>query len=131
MRSVSDAIDFALRKTGYQDVREHQRRVIEAYASGKDVFLSSPTGLGKSLTFEVAPYIFDYLESGEKDFVDYVCLVVEPLVALMKDQVGSLLARGISAAFVGADCTREQVREIIEGKYSLVFGSPECQCRNV
>ena len=54
-----------------------------------------------------------------------VCLVVVPLVALMKDQVASLVARGISAASVGADCTREQVKEISEGKYALVFGSHE------
>ena len=78
-----------------------------------------------TLTFEVAPYVFDYLEHGERLEVCSVCLVVVPLVALMKDQVTSLVARGISAASVGADCTREQVKEISEGKYSLVFGSPE------
>ena len=77
------------------------------------------------MTFEVAPYVFDYLEHSERLEVSSVCLVVVPLVALMKDQVASLVARGISAASVGADCTREQVKEISEGKYSLVFGSPE------
>ena len=112
MRSVKDAIAYGLRKAQYKDVREHQRKVIEGYCSGKDVFLSAPTGSGKSLTFEVAPYVFDYLEHGERLEVCPVCLVVVPLVALMKDQVV-------------ADCTREQVKEISEGKYSLVFGSPE------
>ena len=112
MRSVKDAIAYGLQKAQYKDVREHQRKVIEGYCSGKDVFLSAPTGSGKSLTFEVAPYVFDYLEHGERLEVCSVCLVVVPLVALMKDQVG-------------ADCTREQVKEISEGKYSLVFGSPE------
>ena len=47
---------------------------------------------GKSLTFEVAPYVFDYLEHGERLEVCSVCLVVVPLVALMKDQVASLVA---------------------------------------
>ena len=125
MRSVKDAIAYGLQKAQYKDVREHQRKVIEGYCSGKDVFLSAPTGSGKSLTFEVAPYVFDYLENGERLEVCSVCLVVVPLVALMKDQVASLVARGISAASVGADCTREQVKEISEGKYALVFGSPE------
>ena len=125
MRSVKDAIAYGLRKAQYKDVREHQRKVIEGYCSGKDVFLSAPTGSGKSLTFEVAPYVFDYLEHSERLEVCSVCLVVVPLVALMKDQVASLVARGISAASVGADCTREQVKEISEGKYSLVFGSHE------
>ena len=90
MRSVKDAIAYGLRKAQYKDVREHQRKVIEGYCSGKDVFLSAPTGSGKSLTFEVAPYVFDYLEHGERLEVCSVCLDVVPLVALMKDQVASL-----------------------------------------
>ena len=77
------------------------------------------------MPFEVAPYVFDYLEHSERLVVCSVCLVVVPLVALMKDQVASGVARGISAASVGADCTREQVKEILEEKYSLVFGIPE------
>ena len=68
-----------------------QRRIIYAYFSGrKDVFVSTPTGSGKSLTFqdfEVAPYVFDNLENGQKQHVSCVCLVVAPLVALIKDQV--------------------------------------------
>ena len=81
MRSVKDAIAYGLQKAQYKDVREHQRKVIEGYCSGKDVFLSAPTGSGKSLTFEVAPYVFDYLEHGERLEVCSVCLVVVPLVA--------------------------------------------------
>ena len=125
MLSFNEAIAYGLQKAKYKDVREHQRKVIESYCSGKDVFLSAPTGSGKSLTFEVAPFVFDYLHHGERQEVLSVCLVVVPLVALMKDQVASLLARGISAASVGADCTSEEVKAISEGKYSLVFGSPE------
>ena len=84
-----------------------------------------PTRSRKSLTFEVAPYVFDYLEHSERLEVCSVCLVVVPLVALMRDQAALLVARGISAASVGAYCTREQVKEILEEKFSLVFGSPE------
>ena len=74
-----------MRKAQYKDVRirEHQSKVIEDYCSGKDVFLSAPTGSGKSLTFEVAPYAFDYLEHGERLEVCSVCLIVVPLVALI------------------------------------------------
>ena len=125
MRSVEEAIAYGLRKANYKDAREHQRKVIQAYCSGKDVFVSAPTGSGKSLTFEVAPYVLDYLQHGEREEVLSICLVVVPLVALMKDQVASLLARGISAAAVGTDCSSEQLKEITDGKYSLVFGSPE------
>ena len=65
MRSIKDAIAYGLRKANYKEVREHQRKAIEGYCSGRDVFLSAPTGSGKSLTFEVAPFIFDFLEHGE------------------------------------------------------------------
>ena len=92
MHSVKDAIAYGLQGAQYKDVREHQRKVIKGYCSGKDVFLSAPTGSGKSLTFKVAPYFFDYLEHGERLEVCSVCLVVVPLVALMKDQVASLVA---------------------------------------
>ena len=79
-------------KHSTKDVREHQTKVIEGYCSEKDVFLLVPTGSRKSLTFEVAPYVFDYLEHGKRMEVCSVCLVVVPLVALMKDQVASLVA---------------------------------------
>ena len=111
MRLAKDAIAYGLRKAQYKRCE-------------KDVFLSVPTRSRKSLTFEVAPYVFDYLEHSERLEVCSVGLVVVPLVALMRDQAASSVARGISAASVGAYCTREQVKEILEGKYSLVFGSP-------
>ena len=109
MRSVKDTIAYGLRKTKYEVVREHQRKVIVGYCSGKDVsFYRRQQDWG--LTFEVAPYVFDFLPHGEREEVLSVCLVVVPLVTLMKDQVASLLTRGISAASVGADCTSEQVK---------------------
>ena len=51
MHSVKDAIAYGLQEAQYKDVREHQGKVIKGYCSGKDVFLSAPTGSGKSLTF--------------------------------------------------------------------------------
>ena len=127
MRPLNDAIAYGLQKAKYSDVREHQRKVIASYCCVKDVFLSAPTGSGKSLTFGVAPFVFDFLHYGERQerFCPFAWSIVVPLVAVMKDQVASLLARGISAASVGADCTSEGVKAISEGKYSLVFGSPE------
>ena len=130
MRSFNDAILYGLQKAKYRDVHEHQRKVIESYCCGKDVFLSAPTGSGKSFTFEVAPFAFDFLHHGERQEVLSVCLVIVPLVALMKDQVAFLFARGISAASVGVDCTSKEVKAISEGKYSLVFGSPEALLNN-
>ena len=59
MENVEDALDFGLRKLGYSQLREGQRKVVEAYLSGRDVFFGSPTGSGKSLCFEIAPFVFE------------------------------------------------------------------------
>ena len=113
MRSVKDAIAYGLQKAQYKDVREHQRKVIEGYCSGKDVFLSAPTGSGKSLTFEVAPYVFDYLEHGERLEVCSVCLVSCCAIGCPYEGPSwSRLHEGTSKRNFGR-------------KYSLVFGSPE------
>ena len=65
-----------------------QQKTIEAFLQGRDVFASAPTGAGKSLTFELAPYTFDRL-LGED--CDAIVLVIVPLTSLMKDQVSSLI----------------------------------------
>ena len=51
----------ALEATGCSEFRDYQKKTIEAYLSGRDVFVSAPTGAGKSLTFELATYTFDRL----------------------------------------------------------------------
>ena len=106
MKSISDALKEAQIITGYKELRQYQRQTIEAYLSGRDVFVSAPTGAGKSLTFELAPYALDYLCEGNGNTI---VLVVVPLVALMKDQVTNLVKRGIPASYVGDDCSEEQL----------------------
>ena len=66
--------------------------------SGKDVFVSAPTGAGKSLTFELAPYTFDRL-FGEA--CNAIVFVIVPLISLMKDQVSNLNSCGIRASYIG------------------------------
>ncbi len=61
MASIPKAIDKAKRSAGYSELKEYQRRTVEAYLSNRDVFVSAPTGAGKSLTFELAPYAFEHL----------------------------------------------------------------------
>ena len=124
-RSVSDAIKHGMNKLGYQNIRENQRHAVEAYFAGKDVFLCSPTGSGKSFVFEIAPFVLDYKKHGQRNKTETACLVVVPLVSLMMDQVKGLRQRGISAGYLGADSTPEQVRDVVNGQYRLVFASPE------
>ena len=61
MGSIAKAMKDALEAMAYSELRDYQRKTIEAYLSGKDVFVSAPTGAGKSLTFEVAPYTLYFL----------------------------------------------------------------------
>ena len=56
MGSIAKAMKDALEATGYSELRDYQRKTIEAHLSGKDVFVSAPTGAGKSLTFELATH---------------------------------------------------------------------------
>ena len=84
-----DHAKAALKKYfGYDQFRPTQAEVIPTLLEGKDVVTIMPTGGGKSICFQV-PAIT----------LDGVCIVVSPLISLMKDQVESLLGNGIPAAF--------------------------------
>ena len=85
----------------------------------------SPTGSGKSLTFHIAPFAIDFFKHGERDDIQTVCLVIFPLVSLMNDQVSGLREKGIKAVVVGPDSSETENKEASEGKYNLVFTSPE------
>ena len=78
---------------GYPDFRGIQREIIESIASGKDTLGLMPTGGGKSITFQVPALA----KKG-------VCIVVTPLIALMKDQVQHLKQRGILAEAIHTEC---------------------------
>ena len=91
MGSIAKAITEASKATGYLILRDYQKKTLEAYLSGRDVFVSAPTGAGKSLTFELAPYAFDCLNGDQANSYSIV-LVVVPLISLMRDQVSKALA---------------------------------------
>ena len=125
--NVNEAIQYGLSKVNYKALKEVQRETVEAYLFGKDVFMCAPTGSGKSLCFEIAPYAIDWVKFGsvEGETVRTVCVVVAPLVSLMNDQVASLQMKGIAAICIGPDCAPDDIEAIKNGKYNLVFGSPE------
>ena len=89
MGSIVKAITEVSKATGYLILRDYQKKTLEAYLSGRDVFVSAPTGAGKSLTFELAPYAFDCLNGDQANSYS-IALVVVPLISLMKDQVSNL-----------------------------------------
>ena len=121
MRTVKEALRVAQQVTGYETLKEYQRQAIEAYLCGKDVFVSAPTEVGKSLTFELAPFALDFKRNGgDKTMV----LVVVPLVSLMKDQVYSMQKRGIAATLSRPRRSRSSLRHATHfGSLRSHFGS--------
>jgi ATP-dependent DNA helicase RecQ len=88
---------------GYDDFRPLQEDIIQAVLDGKDAFVLMPTGGGKSLCFQLPSLMLDGLT-----------LVVSPLIALMKDQVDSLTANGIQAAYLNSSLSKTERQEVEE-----------------
>lgn len=108
-----------LRKTfGYSEFRGIQEQIIESIGSGNDTLGLMPTGGGKSLTFQIPALA-----------MEGVCVVVTPLIALMKDQVQHLRMRGIQAAAVYSGMTHDDILKTLEnavhGGVKILYVSPE------
>lgn len=108
----------------YSELRPNQEKVIREFLSGKDVFVSLPTGSGKSLCYCLLPLAFDYLLRGESAAPKSIVVIVSPLVALMKDQVKAMEERNVSSLYAG-EMDEKARSEACGGKYQLVFTSPE------
>ena len=111
-------------------LKKEQLQTIRNLYNGKDVFLWLPTGFGKSICYEVLPFLFDY-KSSRAGPGNSTVLVVSPLVSLMVDQVCSLRARGVCAAIMTGNrgvTDKEFLAQdggVDLSKYSLLFSSPE------
>ena len=81
-----EAAISAARRLGYQNFKPEQMEVVLGFISGRDVFVSLPTGYGKSLCYACLPWTFDIIGNGEPSIV----LVISPLLSLMQDQVTGL-----------------------------------------
>lgn len=103
---------------GFSGFLDGQEEVITDIVSGKDGLVVMPTGGGKSLCFQIPALCF----SG-------VTLVISPLIALMKDQVDALVARGIDAAVINSTLSWPEQKERLDGmrngRYKLVYVAPE------
>lgn len=117
----------------YDDFRPLQAEIIDSVLAGRDTLALMPTGGGKSLCFQVPTMVMCaentqrcsvYGEEGQG-----LCLVITPLIALMKDQVENLYQRGIQAAAVYTGMTREEQRIALDnclfGPYHFLYVSPE------
>lgn len=102
----------------YDDFRGIQREIIESISSGKDTLGLMPTGGGKSITFQVPALA-----------KEGTCIVITPLIALMKDQVQHLRAKGVKAAAIYSGMKRAEILKTLDncifGGVKLLYVSPE------
>lgn len=103
---------------GYEHFRDLQGDIIQSIGRGEDTLGLMPTGGGKSITFQVPALA-----------MEGICIVVTPLIALMKDQVDNLKKRKIKAAAIYAGMTRQEIVVTLDnclyGDYKFLYVSPE------
>ena len=116
--NVDDYKEILRKYWGYHDFRSSQLEIINSIADGRDTLGLMPTGGGKSITFQVPALA-----------MDGVCIVITPLIALMKDQVANLKKRHIRAAAIYSGMSREQIVTTLEncifGAIKILYVSPE------
>ena len=103
---------------GYDDFRGIQKEIIESIGAGKETLGLMPTGGGKSITFQVPALAHEG-----------VCIVITPLIALMKDQVSNLRRRGIQASAIYSGMKHDSILMTLEnavfGGVKILYISPE------
>ncbi|GAB4027873.1 DNA helicase RecQ [Spirosoma koreense] len=116
--STQNPADYLKRYYGYDRFRPMQEAIIQSILSGRDTVVLMPTGGGKSVCFQIPALMLPGLT-----------VVVSPLIALMKDQVGALHMNGIQAAYYNSTQTAREQRDIeddcLSGKLKLLYVSPE------
>ena len=103
---------------GYTSFRPNQEEAIQTLLDGKDVFVLMPTGGGKSLCYQIPALM-----------KDGTAVVISPLISLMKDQVDSLVANGISAAYLNSTLSESESTDIkhrlLSGDLKILYVAPE------
>ncbi|RFM26702.1 RecQ family ATP-dependent DNA helicase [Deminuibacter soli] len=111
-------LDILREYWNHDSFRPMQLEIIQSLLDGKDTLALLPTGGGKSICFQVPAMLMDGL-----------CIVVSPLIALMKDQVANLEAKGITAAALHSGLTYYEVQQVLQqatgGAYKFLYVSPE------
>lgn len=127
MADFESVFQIVCEKFQIEALNDHQKRALHAYIEEKqDVFINLPTGFGKSLIYQALPLIFDEVTR----IRGHIVVVVSPLLNLIQDQVANLQKLGISAVSLSAvigeeEGVEEKIKEVENGKFSVVYGTPE------
>ena len=118
---------------GHEQFRNHQAEVVQEILQGNHCLVIMPTGMGKSLCYQIPALVLASRHSSDRDHNrDHrapLTLVLSPLIALMKDQVDGLLDRKIDATFINSSLQRherlQRYTNIGEGLYDILYVTPE------
>jgi len=115
---MSEALQILKKHWGHDNFRSLQNEIIDSVLSGQDTFALMPTGGGKSICFQIPAMM-----------KDGICLVISPLVALMKDQVANLQQRNIKAIALTGGIKTDEIIDLLDncqfGNYKFLYLSPE------
>ena len=103
---------------GFDRFRPNQEEIVQAILAGEDAFVVMPTGGGKSLCYQLPAHL-----------MDGTCMVISPLISLMKDQVDAAVANGLKASLLNSSLTAAMKRaveqQLLDGELDLIYVSPE------
>ena len=115
---MSNSLEILKKYWGHQQFRPLQEFIINAVIEKKDVLALLPTGGGKSICFQVPAMINEG-----------ICIVVSPLIALIKDQIENLTKKGIPALAIYSGMSFFEVKKTLQnaafGNYKFLYVSPE------
>ena len=118
---------------GHDHFRDRQGEIVERILDGKHCLVIMPTGMGKSVCYQIPAISFAEQKGARLDDSQSnqtpLTLVISPLIALMKDQVDALVAKGVDATFVNSSLTRQErlarYKGVGEGDFDLLYVTPE------
>ena len=115
---MSEALQILKKYWNHDSFRTPQEEIIDSVLNGHDTFALMPTGGGKSICFQIPAL----MQKG-------ICLVISPLVALMKDQVANLQKRNIKAIALTGGIKSDEIIDLLDncqyGNYKFLYLSPE------
>ena len=130
LEGVEKALREAAESIGITRLKDEQKDAILAFASGRDVFVSLPTGYGKSICYSCLPGLFSRLRTTKVSCANsseslHIVVVVSPLVSIMKDQTRDFNRRGLPSTYITSAISLEEELAVLQGEFSLVYMSPE------
>ncbi len=131
-RTTTELIAILKRRFGHENFRSTQLAIIERTLAGGNSLVIMPTGGGKSLCFQIPAMVYaqEHAKSSDRrQMRPPLTLVLSPLIALMKDQVDALQAKGIEATFINSSLDRDErnrrYAQISNGQHALLYVTPE------